>query len=567
MKNNIKYLIIWTILFAEGVCFAQDTFEITIGRTPPGNIDMSAFTVLSPAKIKLQGTASSYGRVEEQTGFFGWIVESKSRRLVWHVNDSEDYDDYEGLFNFRDEITLQPGQYEVYFGGSAGSDFNIISMGDFWKNLFGRKSYRSSDRRKLHMKINGDAGLIKPANPESIVDELTADAIAKFIRTGDSQDFQKSFSVNRNIKVRVYSLGEASGDDVYDVAWIMDEENNKRIWSLGDRGSKYAGGGSKNIMCDEVIELPKGSYSVSYLSDDSHSYDKWNVTPPYDPQFYGITIWVNDKADLNSIVKFNPENINNPIIEMIKVKDNKKLSQGIKLKKDLDLRILSLGERGHVDMADYGWIVDADTKETIWKMTKQNSEHAGGASKNRIIDDIVKLKAGNYIVYYVSDGSHSFNRWNSTPPFERERWGITIWTSNKEEKNYVELFDESRYKSENVIVDIVRVGNKKRISRSFSLKETTKIRIIAVGEGVGNRMVDYGWIEDASGELIWELTYRNTIPAGGATKNRLFDDTIILEKGNYSLFYHTDDSHAYNSWNSSPPDNPELYGITILKDN
>jgi hypothetical protein len=77
-------------------------------------------------------------------------------------------------------------------------------------------------------------------------------------------------------------------------------------------------------------------------------------------------------------------------------------------------------------------------------------------------------------------------------------------------------------------------------------------------------MYDYGWIENERGRIIWELTPRKTEHAGGARKNRMFNDTILLAAGTYKVYYKTDDSHSYNRWNSSPPDHPEMYGITIL---
>jgi hypothetical protein len=53
--------------------------------------------------------------------------------------------------------------------------------------------------------------------------------------------------------------------------------------------------------------------------------------------------------------------------------------------------------------------------------------------------------------------------------------------------------------------------------------------------------------------------------AGGAKKNRLFDKTITLDKGEYELHYRTDGSHAYNDWNDDPPDDRTHWGVTIYK--
>jgi hypothetical protein len=44
------------------------------------------------------------------------------------------------------------------------------------------------------------------------------------------------------------------------------------------------------------------------------------------------------------------------------------------------------------------------------------------------------------------------------------------------------------------------------------------VRIYALGESSGRDLADYGWIEDVkTGKRVWEMTYRTTEPAGGAS--------------------------------------------------
>ena len=77
-------------------------------------------------------------------------------------------------------------------------------------------------------------------------------------------------------------------------------------------------------------------------------------------------------------------------------------------------------------MADYGWIEDAKSGRRVWEMTYRTTEHAGGASKNRRFEGAIKLPAGNYVLRYETDGSHSFGNWNAAPPDDPEAWGITV---------------------------------------------------------------------------------------------------------------------------------------------
>ena len=76
-----------------------------------------------------------------------------------------------------------------------------------------------------------------------------------------------------------------------------------------------------------------------------------------------------------------------------------------------------------------------------------------------------------------------------------------------------------------------------------------------------------GGSKDArAGTVIWEMTFGMTFHAGGGRKNRMLNSSIVLEKGNYLLRFKTDDSHAYNDWNTDPPDDREYYGITLYRE-
>ena len=110
------------------------------------------------------------------------------------------------------------------------------------------------------------------------------------------------------------------------------------------------------------------------------------------------------------------------------------------------------------------------------------------------------------------------------------------------------------------------LGDDADVSKTFTLSQSTPIKITALGEGRSGEMFDYGWIEDAkTGETVWEMTYRKTRDAGGADKNRLAVANITLEKGTYEVFFVTDDSHSFEDFNASPPDDPERWGILITE--
>jgi len=199
-------------------------------------------------------------------------------------------------------------------------------------------------------------------------------------------------------------------------------------------------------------------------------------------------------------------------------------------------------------------------------MDVDRTRHAGGASKNRFIDEVVLLPKGSYVVTYVTDDSHAYDDWNDDPPFDAEHYGITIagaddTFSSAQVTKYVEEKDK------NVIAQIIRVGDDADRSERFALDRTTRIRVYAIGEGQNREMFDYGWIEDArTGTVVWEMTYGMTFHAGGGRKNRMVNTNVVLEKGEYLLRYRTDDSHAWGEFNVDPPDDRDYWGIALYRD-
>ena len=109
----------------------------------------------------------------------------------------------------------------------------------------------------------------------------------------------------------------------------------------------------------------------------------------------------------------------------------------------------------------------------------------------------------------------------------------------------------------------MRVGNDQDRSVSFSLASAQSVRVYAIGEGSGDEMADFAWIEDAAGKQVWVMDRGRTQHAGGASKNRVSDEWVSLPKGAYTLRYSTDDSHAYGRWNSRAPWDQERYGATV----
>jgi CubicO group peptidase (beta-lactamase class C family) len=133
-------------------------------------------------------------------------------------------------------------------------------------------------------------------------------------------------------------------------------------------------------------------------------------------------------------------------------------------------------------------------------------------------------------------------------------------------KTYSEIYSKpmpSDLANMKVVAEITRVLDNEDKTVAFSLAREQQVRIFSIGEGQAGQMYDYGWIENVDqGKPVWEMLEPKTIHAGGAAKNRKVDEVITLPAGNYKLRYKSDDSHAFDHWNSLPPD-VNFWGIAI----
>lgn len=500
---------------------------------------------------------------------YAWILDARTRDVVWEMSlDNTSRRRRERELEYEGPISLPAGDYEVYFAISPFvENLNIKGLGNLIEGiLHGFKDRRYSRDWGITIDVVNEKDMrhVHQYDPS----QTDGDIIIRMIRMGDDEFQKEGFSLKRPATVRIYAIGEGSRSEreMYDYGWIIDMRTRERVWEMTARNTDHAGGAEKNVFFDDTIHLPPGDYMAYYVTDGSHSYDKWNARPPYDPTYWGLTIWATG-SDFSQydVVPYVESKDRKPIVELTRMRDNEFESQGFTLLRPTNLHIYALGEYASGRFYDYGIILDAHTREKIWSMTRHNTDHAGGGKKNRLFDDVVPFPAGDYIAYYITDGSHSYLDWNTGPPYDPESWGITLWIAD-EDYRPEDVVEYREREDPNILVNLTGLGDHERQKDRFTLNQVTKVRVYAIGEGDRDEMYDYGWIENAHGRVVWEMTYRNTEHAGGARKNRLYNDTILLEEGAYTVEFRTDGSHSFERWNANPPNDPFHWGIMIMRE-
>ena len=577
--DSLSRISAFLIAFSAGLAVspgsAQRALLVHIDGLSPHELRTEAFSLNGSGAVRIRATGAdehSRGRFGRNRGDFergywrgnAWILDAHTRDVVWELANERTERGDDGLRVFDGDVNLASGEYVVHYAS--------YSSNTFIGNVFGRLRSRSGGyyddglSEEFAIEISGDGHALGEEEMRNARNYFNQSAVVSFIGLEDEESQRLGFNVARATEVEIYAIGEVIDESTYDYGWITNIDTGERVWRFDYWNTEYAGGAEKNRQDRTTIMLEPGRYAAFFVTDDFHDAWDWNAAPPYDPEFYGLTVRTTDIADRENITTFTYERVprQNVIAELVGLGDDETASHGFTLAQDMDLRVYALGEGISGDMYDYGWIMNARTRETVWRMDYRDTEHAGGADKNREITELIHLDAGSYIVYFTTDGSHSYWDWNSSPPIDGELWGITLSGVGDFESAAVSAY--SRESDPNIIAQLIEVGDYERERTSFTLSTEMTVRIYAVGEGDRSEMYDYGWIENArTGRVVWEMEYRETDRAGGARKNRVANETITLAAGEYLLHYESDGSHSFGDWNADPPDDPSAWGITIYR--
>lgn len=489
-----------------------------------------------------------------------WITDNQGQ-FVWKIELSEcEIDRGREFVSCKSDIIMEPGCYMVNY---YVSPLPVKQKKKSWLWRLFHKSETYESIKEWGIRLESDS--IEQIRSDEFY--ASKNIVVDMSHMTDNQYRTKGITILNKAPMEIHAVGEGDLQKriMFDYGWILDASTRARIWKMNAYNSVHAGGADKNLFARDFLTLQPGNYIISFITDESHSYESWNDTPPYDPASWGIRMRYLGDQPLDSVVTPFQEYRSEPIVDLTRVVNNRCLMDGFSLKKGTRLYIRACGEYliSRKKFVDHGWIMNASTREIVWSMTYENTYHAGGHAKNRLFDDFIELDAGNYLVFYLTDAEHAYGSWNERPPGLDDWWGIAVYAPNVEPKTVIVPYDEASDSS--VLAQLIQVGAKSKRTKKISVTDTSLIRIYAIGEGDKYQMYDYGWIEDEAGNIVWMMNYKSTFEAGGAQKNRLTNDLIQLLPGTYRVYFESDDSHSYGDWNDMPPDDQIHWGITVIK--
>lgn len=237
----------------------------------------SAFKLSRPVTLNLycQGERDSAGDLMDT----GWIMDARTRRKVWEMNDAAASYGGGSEKNRRqvEVLTLPAGEYVAAYrtdDSHSPVHWNAAPPCDPLRYGLVISLPKDADRAAFTVVPEREPGKV----------------LVALVRIGNDRHERATFTLPAPASVRVYALGEADGGQMADGAWIT-ADSGSRVWTMTAEGSSHAGGARKNRMADQVVALPAGTYTVHYQSDGSHAYGDWNAAPPRDREHYGVTVY------------------------------------------------------------------------------------------------------------------------------------------------------------------------------------------------------------------------------------------------------------------------------------
>ena len=413
-------------------------------------VRQQGFTLPTAMKVHVYARGGGLRRIlhanqESPLFAYGWILNATTREVVWQMDGANTKRDWE--YWVADQyLDLPAGSYEAYFANHGFGQGLLFAQ---WTRNIDRRSIPTEEAKRGHGFLSamgvdessllrhwreqvGNYGMELYLPGRAASEVITFDAplrwkniVVSLPALTDNGHWSQAFHLRKPVTLHVYAEGEGTGRHLNDYGWITNTRTRARVWEMTMDKSQFAGGANKNRRQVETLQLPAGDYEASFITDDSHSPADWNAAPPCDPGLYGLTLALPADADLAAFSATAP--LTPPVLaELVRVGNDQDRRTSFTLASEQSVWIYAIAEGNGDEMADEAWIEDGAGKH-VWTMEPIRTHHAGGASNNRLADEVINLPKGTYTLRFRTDDSHAYGRWNDDAPWDAEHYGVTVY--------------------------------------------------------------------------------------------------------------------------------------------
>jgi len=140
--------------------------------------------------------------------------------------------------------------------------------------------------------------------------------IASIKEVDDYADLSQDFDLSEPGKYIIISVGEGLRNwNMVDFGWL-ESDRGDTLWAMNDlHRTFHLSGATKNRIEAAVVNLKAGKYRLRYLSDDSHTYAKWNDISPADSLWWGANIFRISEKKANLIDELIKTDLAKPYLE------------------------------------------------------------------------------------------------------------------------------------------------------------------------------------------------------------------------------------------------------------
>ena len=402
-----------------------------------------AFEVLRPTDIAVSATGEISTASGHEPRDHYWIEHVQERTRVWFfaLQNSEPAGGAASNRRFTGRINLVPGIYRAFAETNRSHAYGL------W---VGNPPYDPS-AWGISIAVE-DSDAILPFDPWQ-----TRQPLLSFVRVGNDEHLKQHFRVGQPLGVVLYSVGEVTGNygTAYDYGQLtrIHQGREELVWKLAPGDLLHAGGSYKNLYKSEFLYLEPGTYALEYITDDSHAWDSWNAEAPDNPERWGIAMFpvsrtlptgafaisdgMGDAAQglpLGQAREGRGQDLfSNALseaaatINWTRLEAHEEREVRFAVSQPTRIRIRAVGEISTSTRFDYGMLKRTGDDQPVWEMTRYNTVAAGGGDENRLFSGFVSLDAGEYVLRFVTDGTHHYGDFGAEVPDHPGQWGIAVW--------------------------------------------------------------------------------------------------------------------------------------------